>query len=167
MNNLNENNLDKHSNDMRVFAENEAFVSWLGTFLVVRRATHESEINILYYVALVEKIKSNALFTIIIKESLLLMQKLLMSELPFGASDRQIVKNLGFWIGVFTLARGKSIPAKYLSLKALIVKSYPARSDLVVSIVFNILRGAKDSKVFSPSSNRWVRRICSLLEELK
>jgi len=47
------------------------------------------------------------------------------------------------------------------------VKSYPTRSDLVVQIVFNILRGAKDSKVFAPSSNRWVRRICALLEELK
>ena len=132
MNNLNENNIDKHSNDMRVFAENDAFVQWLGVYLVVRRATHESETNILYYIALVEKIKSNALFTIIIKESLLLMQKILMSELPFGPSDRQIVKSLGFWIGVFTLARGKSIPAKYLSLKALIVKSYPTRADLVV-----------------------------------
>ena len=54
----------------------------------MRRATHESEINVLYYIALVEKIKSNSLFTLIIKESLLLMQKLLMSELPFGASDR-------------------------------------------------------------------------------
>lgn len=78
-----------------------------------------------------------------------------------------MLRQLGYWIGAFTIQRDKSISAKYLNLKALIVAAYPNRFDVIIPIVFQILRASKDSKIFTPATNRWVRRILALLEELK
>lgn len=168
LNNLTETNMEKHQHDIRSYAENnDNFLNWFAKYLVLRRATHESEGNVQLYVALVEKLSKPRLFSLIIKESLVLLHKLLLSEVPLSASDRNMLKNIGYWIGIFTLNRNKPISAKYLNLKALIVSSYPNKCDVIIPIVYHILRSTKDSKIFSPNTNRWVRRILSLLEELK
>lgn len=84
------------------------------------------------------------------RDSLLLLQKFLASELPHSPVDRTILKTLSFWIGVFTIARNKPICAKYLNLKAMIVNEYPQRLDIIIPIVTQILRATKESRVFSP-----------------
>lgn len=61
-----------------------------------------------------------------------------------------MLKCPGYWIGMFTLNRNKSINSKYLNIKALIVNSYPNRVDIIIPIVNNILLCCKDSKVFNP-----------------
>lgn len=143
-------NIEKHSNDIRTFAENPNFITWFSKHLIVRRAPHESENNITMYLALVHKIGKPYLFNAIVIESELLLHKLLLSELPLSQTDRNILKNVGFCIGSFTISRNKSINAKYLNLKALIVNAYPNRLDVIIPIVHLILKPAKDSKVFSP-----------------
>lgn len=88
------------------------------------------------YLQLVEKLKNAQLISAIIKESIFLLHKLLLSEIEISQTEKNIIKNLAFFIGLITLSRNKSIPAKYFNVKGLIISNYPHRVEVAITIIF-------------------------------
>lgn len=52
-------------------------------------------------------------------------------------SDRQLLKNLGMWLGAITIARGRPILLKELDLKSLLLEAYyKGQSELLFVVPF-------------------------------
>lgn len=81
--------------------------------------------------------------------------------------SRSILKHLGSFLGLITLARNKPLLHDDLNIKDLIYEAYYKGSTIsqyVVPFVARIVRGAIDSIVFRPP-NPWTMAILKVLRE--
>lgn len=82
--------------------------------------------------------------------------------------DRALLKNLGSWLGLITLAKNKPILHRDIDLKSLICEAFQkGQVELlfVVPFVAKVLEPAGKSKIFQPP-NPWVMSMLSILVEL-
>lgn len=79
--------------------------------------------------------------------------------------EKNMVKNLGSWIGQLTLARSKPIALKYMNIKNILVDAYPNKLPTILPIICKILECSKDS-IFTPKSP-WLKPIICVLEEIR
>ena len=85
---------------------------------------------------------------------------------PLVESERSLLKNLGAWLGLITLARNKPLLLRDLDMKELICDAYERGLLIaVVPFVAKILDAASASRVFMPP-NPWVMGIMMVLVEL-
>ncbi len=83
-------------------------------------------------------------------------------------SDRALLKNLGKWLGVITLAKNRPILQRTLDLRSLLFEAFHRGSNevtLVVPFVAKIMESAAKSSVFKPP-NPWTMAIMSVLAEI-
>jgi CCR4-NOT transcription complex subunit 1 len=82
--------------------------------------------------------------------------------------DRALLKNLGSWLGLTTLAKNRPILHKDIDLKSLIIEAFQkgqAELLFVVPFVAKVLEPAGKSKIFQPP-NPWLYSMLSVLVEL-
>ena len=79
-----------------------------------------------------------------------------------------MLKNLGSWLGLITLAKNHPILHRDIDLKSLIVEAFKkgqAELLFVVPFVVKVLEPASKSKIFQPP-NPWLWSMLSVLVEL-
>ncbi|KAI4469623.1 ccr4-not transcription complex [Holotrichia oblita] len=166
-NNLSQLNLQTKCDELRDIVSDE-FWPWISQYLVMKRASIELNFHALYSNFL-DVLKVPDVNRMVTKETYRNIKVLLRADKVIANfSDRSLLKNLGHWLGMLTLARNKPILQNDLDLKSLLVEAYyKGQQELlyVVPFVAKILESCAKSKVFKPP-NPWTMAIMNVLAEL-
>lgn len=144
------------------------YVPWLAQYLVMKRASIEPNFHNLYS-SFLEKLCNEKLYEAVLKETFANIRILLSSDKSIANfSDRSLLKNLGHWLGLITLARNQPILRIDLDFKPMVIEAYHnGQQELlyVVPFVAKVLESCAKSKVFKPPCP-WTMGIMNLLAEL-
>ncbi|XP_078337543.1 CCR4-NOT transcription complex subunit 1-like isoform X2 [Crassostrea virginica] len=146
----------------------EEYLPWAAQYLVMKRASIEPNFHTLY-ANFVDAINLPKLTTLVTRETFRNIRVLLRSDKgDANFSDRTLLKNLGHWLGMLTLAKNKPILQIDIDLKGLLYEAYHKGSrDLLYVVPFaaKVLESCAKSKVFKPP-NPWTMAIMNALAEL-
>ncbi|OBZ85129.1 CCR4-NOT transcription complex subunit 1, partial [Choanephora cucurbitarum] len=165
INNLSASNTKSKSSELKQILQASTW-GWFSHYLVVRRVSIEPN-NHELYAGLLDELDLQDLTETVIEETYTNIHLLLQSDsIVHSSSDRNLLKNLGTWLGRLTIAKNKPIRHKDLSLKDLLTSSYE-KNQLIVAIplVCKILQHAAYSKIFKPP-NPWLMGNLKVLAEL-
>lgn len=166
-NNISQATLSQKAEEMKNLVQNE-YTLWVSQYLVMKRASIEPNFHQLY-LEFMESLDITNFSKEVLKETYRNIKVLLQSDkVPANFSDRSLLKNLGHWLGLQTLARNKPILMKDLDVKSLIIEAYfKGQQEMlyVVPFVAKIIESSAKSRVFRPP-NPWVMAIMSVLVEL-
>lgn len=166
-NNLSQLNLQTKCDELRDIVSDE-YWPWISQYLVMKRASIELNFHQLYSNFL-DTLKVPEVYRMVTKETFRNIKVLLRSDKGIANfSDRSLLKNLGHWLGMLTLARNKPILQNDIDLKSLLVEAYhKGQQELlyVVPFVAKVIESCAKSKVFKPP-NPWTMAIMNVLAEL-
>ncbi|CAH0481315.1 unnamed protein product [Peronospora belbahrii] len=165
VNNMSISNLEAKISEMRKMLL-PVYHAWLANYLVVKRISTQPNYHTVYLI-FVEKLVRPELEREILKRTLQNTRKLLTSgTITTNSQQRSLLKNLGSWLGVFTLARNKPLLQRDLDLKELLYAGYETGHLIAVTpFVAKILEGCKKSKIFKPP-NPWVMGLIHAMSEI-
>ncbi|GMS88516.1 hypothetical protein PENTCL1PPCAC_10691, partial [Pristionchus entomophagus] len=171
-NNLSINNIGMKRDEMRrmIHEEGEPFLKWLSQYIVMKRVSIEQNFQPLYN-QFVNQIDNVLLDRYIKEETFRNIRILLRSDKRQAASnynERQLLKNLGMWLGSITIAKNRPIIVQDLDLKSLLLEAYyKGQQELlyVIPFIAKILLSCAKTNLFSPSC-AWIRALLKLLAEL-
>ena len=104
--------------------DGDEYVLWLAQYLVMKRASIEPNFHTLY-ANFLEKLSNDRLYDAVLKETYTNIRILLSSDKSIANfSDRSLLKNLGHWLGLMTLARNQPILMVDLDMKPMIIEAY-------------------------------------------
>ena len=169
INNLSQMNLSQKTDEFKeVIGKDAVYHDWIAQYFVMKRASIEPNFHSLY-ANFIEMLKMNELTTIVTKETYRNIKVLLRTNKEMANfSDRSLLKNLGHWLGLLTLAKNKPILAIDLNIKFLLVEAYHKGIQellYVVPFIAKVLESCAKSKVFKPP-NPWTMGIVKVLIEL-
>lgn len=166
-NNLSQLNIPQKVEEIKEIMTKD-YWPWLAQYLVLKRASMEFNFHTLYFNFL-DALKNLEINKFVTKETIRNIKVLLRSEKGvINFSDRSLLKNLGHWLGMMTLARNKPILQIDLDLKSLLAEAYhKGQQELlfVVPFIAKILESTIKSKVFKVP-NPWTMAIMNVLGEL-
>lgn len=166
-NNLSQLNLQTKCEELKEIITDE-YHQWLSQYLVMKRASIELNFHALYSNFL-DVLKIREINKMVTKETYRNIRVLLRSDKGIANfSDRSLLKNLGHWLGMLTLARNQPILYVDLDLKALLLEAYhKGQQELlyVVPFVAKVLESCAKSVVFRPP-NPWTMALMNVLAEL-
>ncbi|XP_056008647.1 CCR4-NOT transcription complex subunit 1-like isoform X3 [Ostrea edulis] len=146
----------------------EEYLPWAAQYLVMKRASIEPNFHTLY-ANFVDALNLSKLATMVTKETFRNIRVLLRSDKgDANFSDRTLLKNLGHWLGMLTLAKNKPILQIDIDLKGLLYEAYHKSSRellYVVPFTAKVVESCAKSKVFKPP-NPWTVAIMNALAEL-
>ena len=168
-NNLSQMNMTQKKDDLvETLGDQDDYVLWLAKYLVMKRASIEPNFHTLY-ANFLEKLANEPLYDAVLKETYSNIRILLSSDKSTSNfSDRSLLKNLGHWLGLMTLARNQPILMVDLDMKPMIIEAYHnGQQELlyVVPFVAKVVESCSKSKVFKPPCP-WTMGIMNLLAEL-
>lgn len=165
-NSMSKNNLVDKSNELKIIMTNENYMKWFSNFFIVNRVSVEHNNHIIYN-ELISLIDSKELNNLLIKDTIIFIKKLLNSEnIAKETKEKNLLKHLGSWLGIMTLAKNRPILAKDLDLKELIFDAYEnGRLGPIITFVCKILEHSVKTKVFHPK-NPWIQALLSVMAEL-
>nr|KAG5712160.1 hypothetical protein BaRGS_014510 [Batillaria attramentaria] len=146
----------------------EEYVPWVSQYLVMKRASIEPNFHTLYS-CFVDVLKISQLTQMVIKETYRNIKVLLRSDKGVANfSDRTLLKNLGHWLGMLTLAKNRPILKNDIDLKSLVYEAYQKGAQellYVVPFTAKVLESCAKSKVFKVP-NPWTMALMNVLAEL-
>lgn len=165
VNNMSISNLDAKIPEVRKMLL-DTYHAWLANYLVVKRISTQPNYHTVYLI-FIEKLMRPDLEREILKRTLQNARKLLTSgTITTNSQQRSLLKNLGSWLGVFTLSRNKPLLQRDLDLKELLYVGYETGHLLAVTpFVAKILEGCKKSKIFKPP-NPWIMGMIHAMSEI-
>jgi hypothetical protein len=165
-NSMSKNNINEKSNELKILLSNENIIKWFSNFFIVNRVSAENN-NHQIYNELISMIDSKELNLLLYKDTVSFIKRLLVSEnLAKDNKEKNVLKNLGSWLGIMTLAKNKPILAKDLDIKEIIFEAFEnGKLMAIVTFVCRILDHSSKTKVFHPK-NPWIQAILSVLAEL-
>lgn len=165
LNNVSERNLKDKFKDLRDALE-EKHHQWFAGYLVEERAKMQPNFQQLY-LDMLELFNDKALWTEVLRETLLSSFRLLNAESTMtNTTEKTHLKNLGGWLGCLTLARDKPIKFRNISFVDLLLEGYQTnRLVIVIPFTCKVLVQAAKSTVFKPP-NPWLMEVVRLLREL-
>lgn len=166
-NNLSLSNMQLKSDELKEVLK-EDFWDWIAHYLVVKRVSIEPNFHTLYS-QFIDTLKKSSMSENILTETYRNIKVLLRSDKNDQKfCDRALLKNLGSWLGLITLAKNRPILHKDIDLKSLIIEAFQkgqAELLFVVPFVAKVLEPAGKSKIFQPP-NPWLYSMLSVLVEL-
>ncbi|KAL3860717.1 hypothetical protein ACJMK2_010802 [Sinanodonta woodiana] len=166
-NNLSQSNMTQKAEELKKEVKEE-FMPWVAQYLVMKRASIEPNFHTLY-ANFTDTLMNNEFTSMVIQETFRNIKVLLRSDKgDANFSDRTLLKNLGHWVGMLTLAKNKPILQIDIDLKALLYEAYhKGARDLLYVVPFSakVLESCSKSKVFKPP-NPWTTGIMNVLAEL-
>ncbi|XP_013136530.1 PREDICTED: CCR4-NOT transcription complex subunit 1 isoform X2 [Papilio polytes] len=166
-NNLSQLNLQTKCEELKEILTEE-YYPWLSQYLVMKRASIEFNFHALYSNFL-DVLKAREVNRLVIIETYRNIKVLLRSDKSIANfSDRSLLKNLGHWLGMLTLARNQPILLVDIDLKALLLEAYhKGQQELlyVVPFVAKVLESTARSLAFKPP-NPWTMGLMNVLAEL-
>ncbi|KAI3986448.1 hypothetical protein MKX01_037730 [Papaver californicum] len=144
----------------------EEFYPWFAQYMVMRRVSLELNLHDLY-LKFLDKVNSNFLNKEIVKTTYENCKVLLRSErIKSSSEERSLLKNLGSWLGKFTIGRNQALRAKEINPKVLIIEAY--EKGLMIAVIpftSKILEPCQFSLAYQPP-NPWTMGILGLLAEI-
>ncbi|XP_031420064.1 CCR4-NOT transcription complex subunit 1 isoform X4 [Clupea harengus] len=166
-NNLSQSNMTQKVEELKETVKEE-FMPWVSQYLVMKRVSIEPNFHSLYSNFL-DTLKNPEFVKMVLNETYRNIKVLLTSDkAAANFSDRSLLKNLGHWLGMITLAKNKPILYQDLELKSLLLEAYvKGQQELlyVVPFVAKVLESSLRSVVFRPL-NPWTMAIMNVLAEL-
>ena len=166
-NNLSLSNMQLKGDELKEVLKDE-FWDWIAHYLVVKRVSIEPNFHTLYS-QFIETLKKESMNENILAETYRNIKVLLRSDKNDQKfCDRALLKNLGSWLGLITLAKSRPILHKDIDLKSLIIEAFQkgqAELLFVVPFVAKVLEPAGKSKIFQPP-NPWLYSMLGVLVEL-
>ncbi|XP_072292046.1 CCR4-NOT transcription complex subunit 1 isoform X2 [Eucyclogobius newberryi] len=166
-NNLSQSNMTQKVEELKETVKEE-FMPWVSQYLVMKRVSIEPNFHSLYSNFL-DTLKNPEFVKMVLTETYRNIKVLLTSDkAAANFSDRSLLKNLGHWLGMITLAKNKPILYTDLELKSLLLEAYvKGQQELlyVVPFVAKVLESSLRSMVFRPQ-NPWTMAIMNVLAEL-
>ncbi|MFH4979766.1 hypothetical protein AB6A40_006475 [Gnathostoma spinigerum] len=171
-NNLSQSNLPKKTEEMKIMMAElgDDFVRWLAQYMVMKRVSIEQNFQPLYNNFLLS-IGDEQLESYVKQETFRNIKILLRSDKRQAASnfgDRQLLKNLGLWLGSITIARDRPIVISDLDMKSLLLEAYyKGQQELlfVVPFIAKIIFSSSKSSIFGWNC-AWISAILRILAEL-
>ena len=166
INNIAKNNVVAKSIELKELLPRDSY-PWFANYLVVKRLCAHVNLHGLY-ISLLDAFSEDRSLTNAVSDSVFYnVTKLLQSKkITTSTSERTILKNLGTWLGLVTIAQDKPLLQRRIDLKELLLWGYEnGRLIAVCSFVAKILEGSKDSRVFRPP-NPWLMAILGVMREL-
>jgi CCR4-NOT transcription complex subunit 1 len=165
-NSMSKNNITEKSNELKLILSNENIIKWFSNFFIVNRVSAENN-NHQNYNELISHIDSKELNNLLYKDTVSFIKRLLLSEnIAKDSKEKNVLKNLGSWLGIMTLAKNKPILAKDLDLKEIIFDAYEnGKLGAIITFICRILDNSAKTKVFHPK-NPWIQAILSVIAEL-
>ncbi|XP_031259158.1 CCR4-NOT transcription complex subunit 1-like [Pistacia vera] len=165
INNISTLNIDAKAKDFTEILS-EQYYSWFAQYMVMKRASIEPNFHDLY-LKFLDKVNSKALNKEIVKAAYENCKVLLRSELIKSSSEeRSLLKNLGSWLGKFTIGRNQVLRASEIDPKSLIIEAY--QKGLMIAVIpftSKILEPCQSSLAYQPP-NPWTMAILGLLTEI-
>uniref|UniRef100_A0A3Q2EDJ4 CCR4-NOT transcription complex subunit 1 n=1 Tax=Cyprinodon variegatus TaxID=28743 RepID=A0A3Q2EDJ4_CYPVA len=166
-NNLSQSNMTQKVEELKETVKEE-FMPWVSQYLVMKRVSIEPNFHSLYSNFL-DTLKNPEFVKMVLNETYRNIKVLLTSDkAAANFSDRSLLKNLGHWLGMITVAKNKPILYTDLELKSLLLEAYvKGQQELlyVVPFVAKVLESSLRSMVFRPQ-NPWTMAIMNVLAEL-
>jgi CCR4-NOT transcription complex subunit 1 len=166
-NNLSLSNMSPKGDELKENVRDD-YWDWVAHYLVVKRVSIEPNFHMLYS-QFIDVLRKDTLSDAVLSETYRNIKVLLRSDKNDQKfSDRALLKNLGSWLGLVTLAKNKPILHRDIDLKSLICEAFQkgqAELLFVVPFVAKVLEPAGKSKIFQPP-NPWVMSMLSILVEL-
>ncbi|XP_068168259.1 CCR4-NOT transcription complex subunit 1 isoform X3 [Antennarius striatus] len=166
-NNLSQSNMTQKVEELKETVKDE-FMPWVSQYLVMKRVSIEPNFHSLYSNFL-DTLKNPEFVKMVLTETYRNIKVLLTSDkAAANFSDRSLLKNLGHWLGMITLAKNKPILYTDLEVKSLLLEAYvKGQQELlyVVPFVAKVLESSLRSMVFRPQ-NPWTMAIMNVLAEL-
>uniref|UniRef100_A0A8B9ZK45 CCR4-NOT transcription complex subunit 1 n=1 Tax=Anas platyrhynchos TaxID=8839 RepID=A0A8B9ZK45_ANAPL len=155
-NNLSQSNMTQKVEELKETVKEE-FMPWVSQYLVMKRVSIEPNFHSLYSNFL-DTLKNPEFNKMVLNETYRNIKVLLTSDkAAANFSDRSLLKNLGHWLGMITLAKNKPILHTDLDVKSLLLEAYvKGQQELlyVVPFVAKVLESSVRSVVFRPP-NPW------------
>lgn len=170
INNLSQINLSKKAEEFKelIAKEKDQYLQWLSHYFIIKRVSLEANFHELYASFLV-KIMMPDLSKLILQETYHNIKVILRSNKEVdNSNDRSLLKNLGQWLGLLTLAQNKPVLSIDLDLRNLLIEAYHKGQQqlmYVVPFVSKVLFGVSKSRVFRPPCP-WTDSLISILVEL-
>lgn len=170
VNNLSLLNLKQKAEEFKeLFGSDDSYYGWTAQYFSTKRAALEQNFQPLYANFLYE-LKNPSLIEAMTRETYKNIKHLLrVDKKADNINERTVLKNLGQWLGLLTLARNKPILYLDLDLKGLLVEAYHKGTQellYVVPFLAEILKTTQKSKIFKPN-NPFVLGILRALVELR
>uniref|UniRef100_A0A8D2MYV2 CCR4-NOT transcription complex subunit 1 n=1 Tax=Zonotrichia albicollis TaxID=44394 RepID=A0A8D2MYV2_ZONAL len=166
-NNLSQSNMTQKVEELKETVKEE-FMPWVSQYLVMKRVSIEPNFHSLYSNFL-DTLKNPEFNKMVLNETYRNIKVLLTSDkAAANFSDRSLLKNLGHWLGMITMAKNKPILHTDLDVKSLLLEAYvKGQQELlyVVPFVAKVLESSVRSVVFRPP-NPWTMAIMNVLAEL-
>ncbi|XP_078152405.1 uncharacterized protein LOC144547593 [Carex rostrata] len=165
VNNISTSNLEAKAKDFNEVLH-EQYFPWFAQYTVMQRVSIEPNFHDLY-LRFLDKVNSKALNKEILKATFMNCKVVLSSDLiKSNSEERSLLKNLGSWLGKFTIGRNQALRAKEIDPKSLIIEAYE-RGLMIAVIPFTskILKPCLSSIAYRPP-NPWTMGILSLLAEI-
>ena len=165
-NSMGKNNVSEKSKELKALLVNENIIRWFSNFFIINRISAENN-NHQIYNELITLINNKDLNKLLIKDTIFFIKKLLASEnLEKELKEKNVLKNLGSWLGIMTLSKNKPILAKDLDLKEIIFEAYEkGKLSAITNFVARIIEHSAKTKVFHPK-NPWIQAILLLFSEI-
>ncbi|XP_069757057.1 CCR4-NOT transcription complex subunit 1 isoform X4 [Narcine bancroftii] len=166
-NNLSQSNMTQKVEELKETVKDE-FMPWVSQYLVMKRVSIEPNFHSLYS-NFMDTLKNPEFNKMVLTETYRNIKVLLTSDkAAANFSDRSLLKNLGHWLGMITLAKNKPILHIDLDVKSLLLEAYTKGQQemlYVVPFVAKVLESSVRSMVFRPP-NPWTMAIMNVLAEL-
>nr|CAB3495279.1 unnamed protein product [Digitaria exilis] len=121
INNISTTNMETKAKEFNEVLQ-EQYYPWFAQYMVMKRASIEPNFHDLY-LKFFDKVNSKSLNKEIMKATYENCKVLLQSDLIKSSSEeRSLLKNLGSWLGKFTIGRNQTLRAKEIDPKILIVE---------------------------------------------
>ncbi|KAK9292677.1 hypothetical protein L1049_020655 [Liquidambar formosana] len=165
INNISSSNIEAKAKEFTEIL-NEQYYPWFAQYMVMKRASIEPNFHDLY-LKFLDKVNSKVLNKEIVKVAYENCKVLLRSELIKSSSEeRSLLKNLGSWLGKFTIGRNQVLRAREIDPKSLIIEAY--EKGLMIAVIpftSKILEPCQSSLAYRPP-NPWTMAILGLLVEI-
>ncbi|KAK9274352.1 hypothetical protein L1049_019166 [Liquidambar formosana] len=165
INNISIANIDAKAKEFTEILK-EQYYLWFAQYMVMKRASIEPNFHELY-LKFVDKVNSKSLNKEIVQATYENCKVLLGSELIKSSSEeRSLLKNLGSWLGKFTIGRNQVLRAREIDPKSLIIEAY--EKGLMIAVIpftSKILEACQSSLAYQPP-NPWTMGILGLLAEI-
>ncbi|KAG0416949.1 hypothetical protein HPB47_006047 [Ixodes persulcatus] len=167
INNLSQMNLPQKTEEFKEVVKEE-YWPWFAQYLVMKRASIEPNFHTLY-ANFLDTVKVPELSRLVIRETFRNIKVLLTSDKALANfSDRSLLKSLGHWLGMLTMAKNRPILLVDMDIKSLLIEAFhKGQQELlyVVPFIAKVVESCSKSRVFKPP-NPWTMGILNVLSEL-
>ena len=165
INNVSSTNLRSKGRELKAVLKPE-YHAYFARYLVIQRVSIEANFQKLY-AQFLDAVDMPELSKQMVETTYENIKVLLSSDKVLSSSsERSLLKNLGSWLGLLTIAKNRPIRAKYLDLKQLILDAFDTgRLIAVIPFCAKVLESCADSRVFRVP-NPWLVACTALLKEI-